>query len=169
MLDLPDVSLAPVAATELRSAFGRFPTGVTVVTCLDAQGHRVGLTANSLTSLSLEPPLLAWALRRASPSLGAFQRARYFAVNVLHQSQVELSRRFSRPVAAKFDEGSWHEGLHGVPLLDGAAAVFECEQFGVHETGDHLLFIGRILRIDAGAQDALVFHAGRYHTVGPAP
>lgn len=167
MLDtLQDASLKPLLSSHLRSAFGRFPTGVTIITCADAQGVRVGLTANSLTSLSLDPPLLAWALRRASPSLDAFRRARYFAVNVLNQGQVELSRRFAKPMAAKFDEGVWHDGLGGAPLLDDAAAVFECEQFGMHDTGDHVLFIGRVLRLEEGSPDSLVYHAGRYRTIG---
>lgn len=161
-----DAMIAPPSSTQLRAAFGRFPTGVTIVTCLDRHGRRVGLTANSLTSLSLDPPMLAWALRRVSPSLEAFQRARHFAVNVLTPAHLDLSRRFATPVATKFEQGEWHEGLDGVPLLGAAAATFECEQFAIHETGDHVLFIGRILRVEDSGRAPLLYSAGRYHVVG---
>ncbi len=162
--------LAPVidapTSAQLRAAFGRFPTGVTIITCVDAQGERIGLTANSLASLSLDPPLLAWSLRKLSPSVEAFRQARHFAVNVLADSQVEMSRRFASPLPAKFEEGSWHEGVGLAPLLGGCAASFECESFASHEAGDHLLFIGRILRATDHGLAPLVFNAGRYHLVG---
>lgn len=161
-------TVAPLAPSpsELRAAFGRFPTGVTIICCLDAMGHRVGLTANSLTSLSLNPALLAWSLRKVSPSVDAFRQARHFSVNVLADSQSDLSRRFATPLPAKFEGGEWHEGCGQVPLLRGAAASFECEQFAVHETGDHWLFIGRILRATDQGLAPLLFNAGRYHLVG---
>ncbi len=152
----------------LRSALGRYATGVTIVTCVDAAGHRVGLTANSFSSLSLEPPLVLWSLRTISPSLPAFASARHFAINVLAASEVALSRRFASPVADKFAEGVWHSGEGGVPVLNEAAAVFECETTHTQEHGDHVLFIGRVLRYTDGGLPPLVFHAGRYHTLGPA-
>lgn len=163
--DAPSVLVPPTAA-QLRAAFGRFPTGVTIVTCLDAHGQRVGLTCNSLASLSLDPALLAWSLRLSSPSLAAFRAARHFAVNVLADAQVDLSRRFATPMPSKFDEGTWYEGHARVPLLAGSAASFECEPFAAHEAGDHLLFIGRILRATDRGLPSLVFNAGRYHLVG---
>lgn len=156
----------PPTPVQLRAAFGRFPTGVTIITCATADGRRVGLTANSLSSLSLDPPLLCWSLRLSSPNLPTFRDAQHFAVNVLADSQVDMSRRFAAALAGKFDEGQWSEGLGGAPLLAGCAASFECQQFARHEAGDHLLFIGRVLRaIDRGLAP-LVFNAGRYHLVG---
>ena len=152
----------------LRSALGRFATGVTIVTCVDSAGHRVGLTVNSFGALSLEPPLVLWSLRTISPSLPAFRSATHFAINVLAASEVELSRRFASPVADKFGEGVWHSGEGGVPVLNEAAAVFECETASVQEQGDHQLFIGRVLRYTDGGVSPLVFHAGRYHLLGPA-
>jgi flavin reductase (DIM6/NTAB) family NADH-FMN oxidoreductase RutF len=163
-----DASPSPDSPTpaQLRAAFGRFPTGVTIITCVAADGRRVGLTANSLASLSLDPPLLSWSLRLSSPNLAAFRDVKHFAVNVLADAQVGLSRRFAASMAAKFDEGQWSEGVGGVPLLAGCAASFECEQFARHDAGDHQLFIGRVLRaIDRGLAP-LVFNAGRYHLVG---
>lgn len=151
----------------LRSALGAFATGVTIVTCADDDGHRVGLTANSFSALSLEPPLVLWSLRKVSPSLAAFSSARHFAINVLGQGQAALSRRFASPLADKFAEGEWHLGEGGVPVLNEAAAVFECEVQSQQEAGDHRLFIGRVLRFTDGALQPLVFHGGRYHRLGP--
>jgi flavin reductase (DIM6/NTAB) family NADH-FMN oxidoreductase RutF len=168
MKPLPDAhspGASPLMPT-LRMALGRFATGVTIVTCLDDSGVAVGLTANSFAALSLEPPLVLWSLRSVSPSLGAFMSARYFAVNVLAESQVELSRRFASPVANKFDHGEWHVGSGGVPVLNESAAVFECETQSQQEAGDHVLFIGHVLAFRDGGAPPLVFHGGRYHRVG---
>ena len=103
----------------LRTALGRFATGVTFVTCADADGRFVGLTANSFNSLSLNPPLVLWSLRETSPNLAAFTAATRFAVNVLAEAQVDLSRRFAAPVQDRFSEGAWALGEQGAPVLAG--------------------------------------------------
>jgi flavin reductase (DIM6/NTAB) family NADH-FMN oxidoreductase RutF len=156
----------PPAAQALRKALGRFTTGVTIVTCLDADGTPVGLTANSFGSLSLEPPLVQWSLRRASANLAAFSRAPKFVVNVLAENQVELSRRFASQRADKFAEGSWTWGEGQAPVLAGAAAFFECALFAQHEVGDHRLFIGQVIKAGEAALPPLVFNAGHYHLLG---
>lgn len=166
-----DVQEAPLAAPaigslELRQALGRYATGVTIVTCADASGAWLGLTANSFNSLSLEPPLVLWSLRQSSPSLAAFGAARHFAVNVLAEGQVELSRRFASRMVGKFDEGAWAAGTFGAPLLTGCAAVFECETVSSQTAGDHVLFIGRVLRCSESALPPLVFRSGHYHLLG---
>lgn len=160
------VPLDPPTPAQLRAAFGRFPTGVTIITCCKPDGQRVGLTANSLASLSLDPPLLSWSLRLSSPNLAAFRLSRHFAVNVLAEAQVDMSRRFAASQADKFEGGAWGEGYEGLPMLSGCAASFECEQFAMHEAGDHQLFIGRILRATDSGLSPLLFNAGRYHLVG---
>lgn len=151
---------------ELRQALGRFATGVTIVTCRDERGRPIGLTANSFSALSLDPPLVLWSLRSASPSLAAFRAATHFAVNVLGEAQVEMSRRFASAQPDKFAEGQWSEGMGGVPVLGGCAAVFECHTFDQRETGDHWLFIGRVLRAGESSLAPLVFQSGRYHLLG---
>lgn len=158
--------LPVVEPRQLRQALGRFATGVTIVTCVDAAGTRVGLTANSFSALSLDPPLVLWSLRQASPSVAAFRGAAHFAVNVLAESQVELSRRFASPVADKFAEGVWSAGQGGAPVLTGAAAVFECASVQAQDTGDHVLFIGRVLAMADLATPPLLFHGGHYHLLG---
>lgn len=150
----------------LRSALGRFTTGVTIVSCIDAGGHRVGLTANSFQALSLEPPLVLWSLRASSPSLAAFRQARHFAVNVLGEAQVDLSRRFAARHDDRFAEGPWAAGRTGAPVLAGCAAVFECETVSQQAAGDHVLFIGRVLTLDESPVPPLVFQAGHYRMLG---
>ena len=150
----------------LRTALGRFATGVAIVTCRDADGSAVGLTANSLASLSLDPPLLLWSLRRASGSLAAFDASPHFAVNVLAETQVDLSRRFASSVADKFTQGHWADGLGGAPVLSGCAAVFECALEARQDLGDHVLYIGRVLRLADAAVAPLLFQAGHYRVVG---
>ncbi len=159
-------SSALPSSVSLRQALGRFGTGVTIMTCLDAQGQRIGLTANSFSSLSLAPPLVLWSLRNASPSLAAFERASHFAINVLAETQVDLSRRFASSVANKFEEGAWSAGLGGAPVLAGCAAVLECERYAAHEGGDHRLFIGQVQRWADLSVAPLLFQGGHYRMLG---
>ena len=155
-----------VEAKALRSALGRFATGVTIITCLDAQGTPVGLTANSFASLSLDPPLVLWSLRHASSHLAAFGQARHFAVNVLAEAQVELSRRFASSKPDRFAEGAWAPGQGGSPVLSGCAAVFECETVSQQPAGDHQLFVGRVLALTEASVPPLLFQAGHYRLLG---
>ena len=149
-----------------RNALGRFATGVTIVTCLDASKQPVGLTANSFSALSLEPPLVLWSLRSASPSIAAFEAAPRFAVNVLTESQVELSRRFAARSEDRFADVAWAQGEQGSPVLAGCAAVFECESLSHQMAGDHRLFIGRVLACTESALPPLLFQAGHYRLLG---
>lgn len=160
---VPDPGLEPAA---LRRAFGRFATGVTIITCRDAQAVRVGLTANSFASLSLDPPLVLWSLRRHSPSLPAFEAAGHFAINVLAEGQLELSRRFASPAVDRFAEGQWADGYASVPVLGGCAAVFECVREARHDAGDHVLFIGRVLAAREAPLAPLLYQGGHYRMMG---
>ena len=153
---------------QFRSALGRFTTGVTIVTCVDADGAFLGLTANSFNALSLHPPLVLWSLRESSPSLPAFKAAERFVVNVLTDTQVDLSRRFATRGEHRFAEGDWTLGEHGAPVLAGCAAVFECETVSQQVAGDHCLFIGRVLACSETALPPLVYRAGHYHLLGEA-
>lgn len=150
----------------LRSALGRFATGVTIVTCVDAEGRPVGLTVNSFAALSLEPPLVLWSLRTESPSLAAFDRARHFAVNVLAQSQLEVSRRFASMSTERFEVGRWGAGLTGAPVLAGTVATIECASAGAQTQGDHQLYVGRVVHAVSHGGAPLLFHAGRYRSLG---
>lgn len=163
---LQDGVLLPPAPLVLRAALGRFATGVTIITCCGPNGLPVGLTANSFNALSLDPPLVLWSLRQASSSLAAFEAAPHFAVNVLAESQVDLSRRFASSQADKFGDGAWAPGLGGAPVLAGCAAVFECEVASRQVAGDHVLFIGRVLRLADLSVAPLLFQGGHYRMLG---
>lgn len=163
---LVDGGLPPPPPLALRAALGRFATGVTIITCAGPEGAPVGLTANSFSALSLDPPLVLWSLRRASASLAAFEAAPHFAVNVLAESQVDLSRRFASSQPDKFGEGAWASGLGGAPVLAGCAAVFECEVASCQVAGDHVLFIGRVLRLADLSVAPLLFQGGHYRMLG---
>ena len=139
---------AAMDAKSLRAALGRFTTGVTIVTCADAAGQPVGLTANSFNALSLEPALVLWS------------------VNVLAESQIELSRRFASPVHDRFAGVDWQPGLGGAPVLTGCTAVFQCAADKHLPMGDHMLFIGRVQAVAEASLAPLVFQAGHYHQLG---
>lgn len=149
----------------LRVALSRFPTGVCVVTTLAPGGQPIGLTVNSFASVSLDPPLVLWSLRRSSPSLQAFQSARGFAINVLAADQHELSSRFARPITDKFADVRLASKDGEDPLIERAAAHFSCASWRHYDGGDHVIFIGRVLRFTISSAMPLAFVGGRYATV----
>lgn len=157
-----------VDAPTLRRAFGQFATGVTVVTTIRGDDKPVGVTVNSFSSLSLEPPLLLWSLARNSGSCADFEAATHFAVHVLGRDQVALSQRFASRGFEKFEGITWDRGVAGVPLLEGCVARFVCEKREQWPGGDHTIFIGSPCDIAASGREPLVFHAGAYHTLQPA-
>jgi len=146
----------------LRHALGHFATGVAVVTTRTASGKLEGLTANSFSSVSLDPPLVLWCLRRDAASAPSFAAAGAFAVNVLGAHQHALSRHFATPTHDKFAGLRHSSGLHGCPLLDDSLAQFECRTENAVEAGDHVIFIGRVLRLAFRDGEPLIFSAGRY-------
>jgi flavin reductase (DIM6/NTAB) family NADH-FMN oxidoreductase RutF len=147
-----------------RNALGSFPTGVAVITTTGADGKPVGLTCNSFSSVSLDPPLVSWGLRTASKSLHAFRRAGAFAINILAEDQKELSARFANgAIVDKFEGVDWRGGHAGLPVIAGCVAAFECDKFAEHEAGDHVLFLGRVAKFEHGRQEpSLVFYKGAY-------
>ncbi|MBV9994830.1 MAG: alpha/beta fold hydrolase [Caulobacteraceae bacterium] len=150
-------------ARTLRDALGCFATGVTIITALDAGGEPVGLTANSFTSVSLDPALVLVCVANTSASLPILLAARHFAVNILHIGQQPASHRFTRRDEDRFGATSWEPGMRGLPLLTNSLANFECERFAVHEGGDHAIIIGRVVhaRFDR-SRDPLLYFGGRY-------
>jgi len=149
---------------EFRNALGSFPTGVAVITTTGADGRPVGLTCNSFSSVSLEPPLVSWGLRISSKSLETFQKAGAFAINILAEDQKDLSARFaSSSIPDKFEGVAWRPGLQGLPVIEDCVATFECTKFAEHDAGDHVLFLGQVRRFDHGRrEDSLVFYKGAY-------
>lgn len=148
---------------DLRRAFGHFATGVTVITTTTAGGARAGITVNSFSSLSLEPPLLTWAIARTANTFEAFRDCRGFAVHVLHAGQAPLAVRFASTSPDRFADLVTGAGASGSPLLPDFLARFDCAAHAVLEGGDHLIVVGRVLQYETRAGDPLVFYRGRFH------
>ena len=147
----------------LRDAFGRFASGVTVVTA-DSEDGPVGITANSFSSLSLDPPLVLW-----SPSVGSrrfpyFERAKNFAIHVLAADQKDLCHGFAKSPFA-FDALELDECEKGVPLIRNCLARFECETQAIYPGGDHKIVVGRVLNAEMRDGDALAFYAGQFRAL----
>ena len=153
---------APVSSDEFRRACGRFATGVTIATVLDAEGLPHGLTVSSFASLSLDPPLILICLGHAVTIIDCFRAASHFGLSVLAEEQQSISERFARRGQNRFSGVPWHSGDFDVPLIDGALAAIVC---AVHErisAGDHDILIGRMLRAHVSDGLPLVHCAGRY-------
>jgi flavin reductase (DIM6/NTAB) family NADH-FMN oxidoreductase RutF len=145
-----------------RHALGQFPTGVCVVTSI-VDGARLGMTVSSFNSLSLDPPLVLFSIDRRAASLALWERAEAVAVHVLAENQKDISNRFARALANKWEGISCSEGASGTPLLPGVAAIFECAVWARHDGGDHTLFILEVEQFRSFAdRQPLVFGKGRY-------
>jgi flavin reductase (DIM6/NTAB) family NADH-FMN oxidoreductase RutF len=147
---------------EFRHALSCFATGVAVVTTLDAQGQKVGMTISSFNSVSLDPPLVLWSIADDSLSYDVFVAADYFAVHVLAMTQKELSDRFAQSGDSKFDRFDCREGIHGVPILPEFAACFECSTEHIYPGGDHKIIVGRVHRFEDREADPLIVHRSRF-------
>ena len=147
----------------LRDALGCFATGVTVVTCLDDGGQPAGITVNSFTSVSLDPPLLLVCVHKLAAAADPLTTASHFAVNVLQNEQQPASITFSTRVEDRFGSTPWSCGEVGSPILKDSLCVFECERYGVHDGGDHHILVGQVMKasFDAGL-DPLLYFRGRY-------
>ena len=152
---------------ELRRCLGSFVTGVTVMTVLDADGNPEGITANSFSSLSLDPPLIVWSLRLSSRSFNTYKNAMRFTVNILAEDQVDISNRFAASGADRFEGVAYTPGLGGVPLIDGCASYLECSLEASYPGGDHVLFVGRVERIHMNERRPLAYGGGGYLSVQP--
>ena len=147
----------------LRDALGCFASGVTIVTARGADGVPVGLTANSFTSLSLDPPLLLICIAHSSNSAATLLEAGHFAVNVLQIGQQPASNRFASKAEDRFSATAWSEGEGGVPVLDGSLGSFECKRHAVHDGGDHFILIGEVVRATfEPRRDPLLYFRGKY-------
>ncbi|PYG31020.1 flavin reductase family protein [Pelagimonas varians] len=152
---------------DLRDTFGQFATGVTVITTIAENGAPVGLAANSFTSISLDPALVAWSLALTAPSLSAFRNHGHFAINILCEDSVDLAMNFSRPSDNKFADVNWCHGVNDVPVLTRAATVIECETVNQIPGGDHVIFIGSVKRYKSVAgKSPLLFHKGAFARIG---
>jgi flavin reductase (DIM6/NTAB) family NADH-FMN oxidoreductase RutF len=154
---------------DYRRALGQFATGVSVVTARASDDRRVGVTVNSFSSVSLNPPLILWSLSRETPSFTDFMNAAHFAVNVLEAHQHHLSRQFSTPLPDKFAGVEFVDGAGGVPILSGVIAQFVCRKVRQYDGGDHVIFVGEVEQYQYNDSEPLVFHSGRYRVATRHP
>lgn len=153
---------------EFRNAMGTFATGVTIVTTMSEDGQPIGLTANSFSSVSLDPPLLLFCLDKRSFSFAHFQNCKHFAVNVLSADQQDISSHFARPSVDKWNEVTYDVWGVGCPVFADALAVFECRTETIHEAGDHVIVVGHVehFTYKAGGEP-LLYYRGKYGRILP--
>jgi flavin reductase (DIM6/NTAB) family NADH-FMN oxidoreductase RutF len=147
---------------ELRNVFGAFATGVTIITTKDATGKPFGLTANSYTSLSLDPPLVLVCVDKKVDCYACFEQSRVFVVNILSEGQDQLSTRFATKGIEKFEGVAVRQGNLGVSLLEGAVAHIECTLVSAYEGGDHTIYVGEVQAASASGDRPLLFFKGKY-------
>lgn len=157
-------SIDPIA---FRNALGQFATGVTIITARAPDGGLVGLTANSFSSVSLEPPLVLWSLAKTAKSLEVFQNTRDWAIHVLTKDQMDLSNRFASKIDNKFEGIDIETGEGGTPLLKDYSARFQCKETYQYEGGDHIIFVGEVIDFQQSGKEPLLFHSGKYAQARP--
>jgi flavin reductase (DIM6/NTAB) family NADH-FMN oxidoreductase RutF len=150
-------------ARTFRNALGCFATGITIVTSLSADGERLGFTANSFNSVSLDPPLVLFSLDRTAYSLKAFEAAGVFAINILREDQEAVSVAFARALSNKWEGVRVESWVTGSPILAESLASFDCQTTSMHDGGDHVIFVGRVLQLQVRAEGRpLVYFRGAY-------
>ncbi len=150
---------------QFRRCLAKFATGVTVVTCADETGKPYGITANSFSSVSLEPRLILWNVAKVSNSLKAFLEAEFFAINILASEQQDLSAHFARSDHTLFDAVDIERSDENIPLLPHTLACFICRTYAIYDCGDHHIIIGEVLRFESRAAEPLLFFDGKYRAI----
>ena len=158
--------MTPIDPKMLRKAFGSFMTGVTVITAMTDDGQPVGFTANSFTSVSLEPPLLLVCPSKFLSSFDVFANCRHFAVNILSEDQQHISNIFAGSKDDRFGQIDWHTDAHGNPIIEGALTHFSCKTDRNIEAGDHHLLVGEVLDFASREGHGLGYSAGGYFSLG---
>lgn len=156
---MPIPSIDP---SEFRQLMGRFATGVVVITSRTADGRHAGMTANSLASVSLDPPLLSLCIDHGAEMHRTLLAAREFVVNILASHQEAISRRFAVKHEDRFDGIGYHLNRQGLAVLDGVLAHVECEHYADFEAGDHTIVVGRVIGGATTDGRPLLYYRGGY-------
>jgi flavin reductase (DIM6/NTAB) family NADH-FMN oxidoreductase RutF len=151
-----------------RDVIGRFATGVTVLTFQNADVTR-GMTANAVSSLSLDPTLLLVCVDKRGMVHAQLEHAQAFALNILAEDQIEVSQTFARRGLQDMADVPYRTGVTGAPIIDGVLAWFECEVYERLSGGDHTIYIGRVVELSLDRPEArpLLFYGGAYRAIGP--
>jgi len=150
--------------TQIKKLYSQYPTGVTIVTALDADKRPSGMTANSFASVSLSPPLISWCIDEQANLFDVFVSARHFAVHILRADQSALSNTFASKGVDRFSGVDWCAGIEGIPVIRDCAASMECALEAVHPAGDHKIIVGAVknMTIKDEVQESLAYHQGCY-------
>jgi len=155
----PVIQLEP---RSLRQLLGQYATGITVVTALDVNQRKIGMPANSSTSVSLDPPLILWNIAKSATHFEDFRQAEYVAINILNEDQYLESNHFSKSADDKFEGLDDVDEYIGIPILNKSLTTFVCRQYELHEAGDHYIIVGQIEACRNQMGNPLVFHNGQY-------
>lgn len=148
---------------DLRNALGRFATGVCVITAAPANGAPFGMTVNSFTAVSLEPPLVLWSLQNTSECAEAMLSCRNYTINVLARDQLHLSQKYSQKQNHELLPEHYRQGRSGAPVLRGSLVTLECEVWRNYDGGDHQILVGKVLNLEnRPTGKPLVFYSGAY-------
>jgi flavin reductase (DIM6/NTAB) family NADH-FMN oxidoreductase RutF len=155
-------------SSSFRQWFGGFTTGVSVITAKDAKGASLGITINSLTSVSLAPPLVLFCLVRSAHVYPVFRKARHFAINILNEDQEDLSRHFADPRHHAAPKNIWERPRAGCPVLKHTLGWMVCQKIAIHKGGDHDIILAKAVnwRKRTGKLKPLLFFHGRYRKIG---
>jgi flavin reductase (DIM6/NTAB) family NADH-FMN oxidoreductase RutF len=167
-----DLTTRPLPPTfskpEFRAALSMFATGVTIVTARSESGLFVGLTANSFNSVSMSPPLVLWSLAQSASTMAVFSTGSHYAISILSAGQQDLARQFATPGVDRFAGVPFTTGASGAPLIDGAAATFECFNRSRYEEGDHVIFVGEVEYCSHQTEASpLLYHGGKFYVEHP--
>ena len=157
------LSVADVEKRVLRTWLGQYATGVTIVTTLNEQGQKVGMTANSFSSVSLDPPLILWSIAKTASNVADFCQCERFAINILNEAQHVESNHFSKSSADKFSSLSCISEIENIPVIDEALTTLICRTYQIYEGGDHHIILGEIELCKHNGGKPLLFHNGQYH------
>ena len=155
----------PITQDEFRAALSRFPSGVTVVTTKDGDGWFHGITVSAFCSVSLEPPLILVCIEKITGSHAALKESDVFVVNILSETQHELSEHFASTIPDKFSNVSFTLSLNGLPVLDDVTASLECRVDATHDAGDHTIFVGYVENVAISNTHPLAYLHGDYHLI----
>jgi len=161
-----------LGADDFRRVLGHFASGVTVVTTWDTTGQPAGLTASSVASVSLDPPLVLVCVAHTAQSYQALQAHGRFAINILHLDHEQIARRFASSTggAEKFEGTGYRPGVMGLPILKDALAEIECTTVHVYPAGDHTIFVGQVEAADSRGDlgfEPLLYYRGTFHRLHP--
>lgn len=152
--------------TEFRQTLGCFTTGICIVTCRTADNSLHGVTVNSFASVSLDPPLVLFSLDQTASTFEPFMAVEHFAINVLSKEQLELSRVFAERAADRWNGVQYETWDTGAPILPCSLATLECKAEARHQGGDHIIMVGRVLRLARRLNgNPLLYFRGRYQAL----